>query len=349
MLKSRILFTVAACVVALAAMPASANIHLDENFEGASAFVDHDYPVTGETAAVTAESLLNQGVNLRDWAYDAASSTPCVVDTTGAVVTSRFFTGAKSLQLEDGEAVGVNGDFAARDSVWFKDLQFAISVDDAVYGLAGGTQIGHITWDFSTDNNVTNGAEAAYELDLVMNGSTAVDLKLGSTVLGTLTGSTGDWLVVTLIAQLDMFTVGGEKFECLDPLTGLYKGPQPTGTPTLSSQAGWPLMVAGITAFVNSNAGVLTAPADIDAAWGALTNDDPGKDTDEIDWEIAAENGGILYVDEMYWGTSAHQQAERGYDGEAAARLICFDAEPDESAPVPPPPGAAVGVWEIFY
>jgi hypothetical protein len=137
--------------------------------------------------------------------------------------------------------------------------------------------------------------------------------------------------MISLLAQKNV--QAPENWECWDPLTSTYKGPQPTGDP-INSTGTYATLTNGIWVFVNSN----TAGAHLDAAtlgsnWGwnpTAPVGDEGNYTFLLNWQVAAENGGAVYVDEAFW---CHNllQTDKGVDGnsqDAAARMNVFGPPP---------------------
>jgi hypothetical protein len=325
-----------------ASLSASACIYMDEDFEGPNPFANRNFPVVGDTQQPAIP--LKDGINLR--AYSTNETTPQVTlsSTQGSVINTRSYRGAKSYRLNSGQKLAVApGQFPVRNTNWFRSWQFAVSTDGATTGLAPGTQVGAFRIDYSNDSKTDLTPDVAITLALKVNNTGGVDLlcvNQGNALLGTLNGSDRSWLLVTMIA-MNKVTTGAlldstEGWAAYDSLAALYKGPQPAGLPSPTVE---PDLSTGVHIWVEnrdpsglSGSGspvqhiVLTRAGELGASWG---NEETGRDnTSEIGWEFAAQNGGTVYLDSLYWDAGTHQEWARGIDREQAARMSQFAGGP---------------------
>jgi hypothetical protein len=125
-----------------------------------------------------------------------------------------------------------------------------------------------------------------------------------------------------------------------DPLRKIYKGPRTHQEPSV-----FPKMPTGISVFVDRDTSPTFVPPDAVApGWG---NDDIKENavlnTNELAWEIGAENGATLFVDNLYWDCGYHGKEGESVDGcdsEQAARMLEFDQRANE-----PIPGTGAREW----
>ena len=157
---------------------------------------------------------------------------------SGAVVSSRYFKGAKCLRLQTGQGVKMlPGQFPFRNGNWFRTWQFAVNTDAASLALPSGTVLGHFRVDYANASETSLVPDTSIVLRVVVNaagGANLVCVNNGS-ILGVLNGATDNWLLVTLIAMNKVTATtlldSTEPWECYDPLTGTNKGPQPNPAP----------------------------------------------------------------------------------------------------------------------
>jgi hypothetical protein len=126
-------------------------------------------------------------------------------------------------------------------------------------------------------------------------------------------------------------------WECWDPLRAQYIGPQPTGDP-IHSAGTYATLAGGISAFVNNNsAGSYLSIAAIGNNFCVDANQ-----TFLVNWEVAAENGGTVYVDEPFW---AHGLFQNGMGDDVATQAGASRMNPFTVATVPP---TGAKDWSLF-
>jgi hypothetical protein len=334
------------CIVSflmLAAMTANANIYIDEGFEDSTPFTDHNWPIQDSAVTTPSQTLIDtyQGINIRASAAD--QTTPKVTLTnSGTVSTAAKFKGLQSLKLTSGQSFFVPGPFVNRPLNWMQSTQFAAAVDTATLALPPGTQVGHYKQNWSTDgDNAT--IELAYQINFVVNATGGVDIVQQNTSTGVGQMYQPGWFkVITLIAQKQWEPL---PFECYDPLTSTYKGPQPIGDP-FHGTGTKPMMAAGFNLFVNSE-----TPASIykPAGFGNWPNNSPADQANAtylMSWELVAENGGVLYIDEYFWCVGYFQEGNYPdlENQDCSARINSY------IAPAPPqPPSNDAKNWSLYY
>ena len=311
-----VLFVLSLC----ASAHAGALIYLDEDFEGSYIFVDRNFPVTDSTQTQPVAPLA-QGINLRAW--DAGYTTPKVQLGTaeGAVVSTRAYRGLKSYCLQSGQNLAVTpGHFPFRDADAFRFWQFALSTDAASVALASDTRIGRFDISYSTAGAADLTPDVMIRLELVATGTEKARLTCQNNgeTLAHLSGAANDWVLVSIIAQDSITTPTvqdtASKWVAFDPLTDTTKGPF---LPVLT----------GVHIYVTDGNGALRSSLLRGDALGASWGNTAGRQlTAEIGWRFAAENGGTLYIDDLYWDAGAHGDAERAFDREQAARMDAFSA-----------------------
>jgi len=357
-MKTRLFISISAILtlVMLVALPAGANVFMDENFEDASPFTDLDWPIKDNTTAPTAGQITaNQGINVRSTDANTGNTSPKVVmNNSGTVSTTYAYSGSQSLELASGQSMAVNGNAAYCNAAlnWYNVVQFAVTVDDATLALSSGTQVGHFKINWSTDDpQDPNTVEVVYQLNFVTNGSGGIDFVVdqGSALAGQIAGA-GNWAMVSVLAQKEIANSvndGLQNWEAYDPLTATYKGPQPTGDPFNNPSDTYAQLTDGIHVFVNSSTAANTLSA---AALGndwcnspARSDDAKANDTFLLNWEIVAENSGTLFVDECYWSHGLHQ-TDKDVDPitqEGAARMSDFGTGQ-------PPQQAEASTWTLY-
>lgn len=335
LLPAAALASVAAVItvsVSLLATTTGAVIYMDENFDGAGVLEDQVFPVLG----IDPEPIepLAMGINLRYLDTSPPSEKVVIGTNTGSVTSDRSFEGVQSLCLESGQVLAVApGEFPHALSGLFRHWQFAVNTDAASVALTSGTQIGHYKIDFSTDETAPLDPHVTIQLNLIVNGTGGADLVCANdgATLGTLTGAEEDWLFVSIISQQRLNSDGSNQstgWRAYDPLADTFKGPQPVvpdpfATPDPDATENFTQIASGVHIFVGDNtaAKVLT-PDDLGNDWGFRQGET--IETTEIGWEFAAENGGTIYIDDLYWDAGEHLQVTRGFDREQGARIHPF-------------------------
>lgn len=334
-----------------AASPGVANIFVDENFEGTTPFTNRNYPIQDNTTPPSASTIAaTQGINIRAQDAGAAAAPIISVSTTGAISTAAAFTGTKSLQLTSGQiAASANNAYHNFDLNWMPTMQFAIAVSPGTLSLPNGTQVGHFTqnWATSLATSMTLPADYSLQINLVRNATGGVDLVTSGTNIGTLTANQR-WAMVTVIANKDLYsaTPPTQNWECYDPLTYTYKGPQPTAGDPGNGSGTYATLGPGIHIFVNGNTeDVIFTPTQIGHNWAddptVTATDSKANHTYLINWEVGADGGGTVYVDDMFWSAGLFQTG-KGADPEtrdAAARMSLF---------MPVVPATAAQDWQLY-
>ncbi|MCX7019445.1 MAG: hypothetical protein WCK47_04475 [bacterium] len=349
MMKSYKLFTTAGLVslALMFAMPALGNIYMDENFENGTAFANLNYPVQDDTTMPSESAIAaSQGINVRATDSVAAGAPIVAMNNTGTISTDYAFSGTHSLKLASGQAATVdNNSYHNYALNWYCFVQFALTVDSATLALPVGTRVGHYKENWATD--VSLAVSVVYQLDFVRNATGGVDIIVdnNSAKAGTITGA-GKWAVISVINDKNTsqsVSAGIENWECWDPLTLTYKGPQPTGDP-FGGSGTYATLTDGIMVFVNNNTiGNQVSAEQLGHNWcDDPTQPDPtakSNNTYFLNWEVAAENGGALFVDEFFWahGWFAAGKGTAPSNQDCAARLVKFDAAP-----------LSVAEWNLF-
>jgi hypothetical protein len=326
---------------------ASANIYLDEDFEGATAFTDRDWPVKGYPGtAPTPATVAVKGANLHSYDADAARTLPKpTFANTGTITSARHFLGAKSLQLATGQSVALSPvNYVNKAIGEIRFLQFAVSTDAASAALAPGTIIGEFKSDWSTIDTTT--INATLTIQFRVNAAHRIEAYCTNTssVVATFDGGVGSWLVLSRMANIRYVnppTLWESPWEAYDPLTTTYKGPVTGTEPTT-----FPLVLSGMRIYGNSKtAYTQLLPDQVGTGWGSdNASNPPTLETTEIGWSISALNGGTLFVDDIYWDGGYHAVSTNGWEQEQAARMKEFDQASSE----PPPPQSAAKDWHIL-
>lgn len=328
-------------IILLIPFVACGAIYLDENFEGIEPFVDRKFPVISGTAQPVKPLLM--GVNLRAFSKEQAVPPVLMQNMGGTVVTGRAFEGTHSYRLASGQKLSVTpGQFPYRNGAWFRLWQFAVNTDLVTAKLPPETKVGHFKIDYSNDSTTDLTPDVFIQLTLRVNTSGGVDLvcvNKNDMVLGTLNGKETSWLIVTLMA-MNKVTKGArsdttEGWIAYDPFLKVFKGPQPSDPirPTTIP------ISTGIHIYVNGSENrniVLMRARELGNNWG---NEEEGESvTSEIGWEFAAENRGIMYLDNLYWEAKGAPNLDNGIDLEQGARLTQFGevAALDSSQPEQP-------------
>jgi len=355
MKKVKFLLVAICCIAAsLVAMTASANLNINENFEGTAAFVDQNWPITGTAAAgnATVAKTLQMGTNIAVFAWHATNPTSqlgmtdphTIVAYTGTLTTDRHFAGAKSLQLASGQSANVTNGYqgAGGSPDWMWTYQFAISCDAASAALPAGTQIGHFTLNYSTagvtnpvfDNvtapndsmNIVLKTNAAGKVDVI---SSKDSVKIGE-LAGDATSGKATWALITIVVipQTVLSTDKSTALDtaapwiCFDSILGKYKGPLPlVATPDPGVGTDYVNLPTGINIFVNSNtaADVMTRAGVLGAGFG---NQDPTNAAGatahhlwDFGFDFAAENGGKIFIDDVFVSHRLFGELNYTFDG----------------------------------
>lgn len=347
-MKRGFLFILTAIVFSTLTLPSQANIYIDETFEGASALVDQNWPVQDDnTTAPTPEIVAVKGINIRAGGTGSLTPKPTIT-SSGSIVSTRYFLGAKSYQLESGESVALAPvDYNGKATGEVRLIQFAVSTDAASAALTSGTIIGHFKHDWSV---VTAGTvETSAVFNFVANGNGGVDIICANNAatVATLAPGPGQWALLSFITQIrpDPPATGGHTgtWQAQDPFTLAYKGPVTGTEPT-----DFPVLNSGIHVYCNSKTETfLLLPDEIGAGWG---NDNDGDNSvlnsAEISWEIKALNGGTLFIDDLYWDAGYKGDFNQKCTQEMAARMKDFNQATSE--PSGPPPAAASSTWQLL-
>ncbi|MCX7017556.1 MAG: hypothetical protein WCK47_12240 [bacterium] len=319
---------------------AAGNIFIDENFEGAQAFVNWNYPVIGAWDATDnppppdAGIIAKKGILLRAFDTSVSNKENPVINNTGSVVTARHFLGSKCLQLASNQSVNMSpsATYVGAETGEIRFFQFALGADAASAALPVGTVIGHYKSDWSIVT--TDTIECSMVLNFQVNSTGGIDIYCPNTssIVGSFQPGAGPgphWALVSVIQDIRPFPVAWINY---DPLTTTYKGPvhgdEPTSFPTVQS---------GMLIFVNSKSGGAEVLADqIGPGWGNDFADDPPGvlNSREITWEIKAMNGGTLFIDDLYWDVCGHKSITEGFSQEEAARMKDFNQATNETSRV---------------
>jgi hypothetical protein len=357
-MKAFRMFLLAAAAAALTA-PASANLFLDEGFETGTPFTNRDYPVRNPNT--TAPSVTPQGTNVRCEREADAAAPQFAVTNTGTVSAAAAYTGSNGLQLASGQSVAVNnsgGLYTNSDLNNHVVMQFALAFPASVFSLPANTQVGSYAQNWDTDNLATPASEVTYQLNFKRNGTGGVDIIVNnnSTIAKTVTAA-NTWSVITVVAAKAQEPAaphyGGYTWIGWDPFNKKFVGPQPasgdpnTGAVMLDQCT---TLTCGIHLYVNSNTDTNFISNTALGATPTWCGTDATKgDTALLTWSLAAENGGTLLVDDMFFSMSELQgitsapgpSSPNFISQEYAARLVDF------TGPAGPGPTAAKD-WSLF-
>jgi len=326
-----------------------ANIYLDETFEGTTAFVDQDWPVQGDVNIHPTPSIVAvKGAYMRAYfvgSFDWRTPKPAI-NNTGTLTTARYFLGSKSLQLASGQSVSVPSSptYVGNANGEYRVIQFALSCTTETLALPAGTVVGHFNYYWSV--TTTDTVEATLTLNFRVDSAGKLEMFCVNTssVVATIDGGVGSWALVSLLTQIRPGDIGTVSWNGYDPLTDTYRNPDAQETE----------IDGGIHVFVNSNTEALWVLDDqIGTGWGNDNSDTPAAthDSVELGWELAATNGGTLFIDDLYWdggyhdinGDTPRNTDNEGFAEEEAARMKPFDQAPSEGAP----PLLGAKNWEI--
>jgi len=329
-------------ILALLVAPASANLFLDEDFEDGTPFTNNDYPVRNENT--TPPSLTPTGTNLRCWEDSAGYAGPpqYALTNSGTVVSTAAYSGSSCLELTSGQSVAIDdsgGLYVGNGQNNHVVMQFALSFPASVFSLPADTQVGHYAQDWDTDNLGTSAIELTYQLNFVTNSTNGVNIVVNnnSTVAFTL-NAPDEWAVITVIAAKasDATWGGGYTWIAWDPFTQTFKGPQPAAGNTATGEVvdtDMAVLLCGIHLYINSNTDTdFIANTDLGATPTWCELDTNKGNTHLISWQLVAENGGTLLVDDMYHSVGELQNiltppgpsGQNYYTQEDAARLLDF-------------------------
>lgn len=336
---------------------------VDEDFEGAAVLVNQNWIVRGSTTfPPTPEIIAVQGVHLRTYADDANNTHLVTYSATGSQTPTRFFQGAKSYKLDAGQAItfGKPADGAGIQAASSQQLiQFALSADASVAGKAVGTQVGHFKIDFSLTNTSTVQDSAFFNFVVAAGGKLSVVSQDNAAVIKTIDCGAGQWTLLSFainyaiqdgVASGDPARNANTPWRMYDPLTTSYKGLQPIialippANPEVATN--FNSFGTGIQVFADANTTVTTVRAnDMDPGWGLDGVTGATWETWIQGWELAAENGGIIYIDDLAWHTSAYTTSIEAWCHEIAARTDPFNTATTEPAG---PPVAQVRHWDLY-
>jgi len=346
---------------------ANATLYIHEDFEDATPLENLGFPLQplGNGTMPDAAQMARRGINLRGhsdqgiWNPGGSPAEyndvdpPLSLTATGSVTKERMFLGAQSYKLDSGEKIATN-EFAHRFWGWSKDYQFAIAVDGASLQPTG-TKIGHfkIEWYCPPADPplaVFTGTEpvnATFELELIMSGPNAVNVVCANNgaVVGTLTGDVSNWLLLSI---LEVTKTDDPDFDYYnwDPVMLVAKGPIPNDLVGEPDATTFTSLDGGMHVYVGSkrNAATIVPAATLNPLWGNYGDQATQSRPYLIRWEIAAENGGALYVDNLFWNLAGHQNAgTRGHESEVSQRMLPFDQATTEVFQ-----GAAARDWELY-
>jgi hypothetical protein len=156
-------------------------------------------------------------------------------------------------------------------------------------------------------------------------------------------GFRGRWTVISIMGRPTAST--SANWGALDWINGspLVKGPQNNPWLGDTRQTTTSKVAIGMSVFINRNTVTrLVTPAEIGAGWGAA--DDL---TAHNGWELAAENGGVLYVDEILQQCDTCEGGFNNHFKEQAVRMIAFDGSSELDEPADALPAAAKS-WTLY-
>jgi hypothetical protein len=342
------LATVLMCSLILAIpLAGSAHIYLDEDFEGTTVFTDRDWPIR-DTSTIPTPSIVGvKGLNLRSWDSSEGETTPKpLIANTGTAVSTRYYQGARCLQLASGQSVGISPTLAytGRGMGEIRFFQFALGCTPQTVLLPPGSKAGHFRsfWSCSSVDTV----ETSMTISFIVNGVGGVDLVCDNThtVLGSLEGGCGKWKLVSVMSQQSYYappTPTLVSWQQQDILTGVFKGPVTGGEP-----ATFPQIPSGIHIYVNSKTAALSLlPDQVGTGWGNDSSANAILNSVELGWEISSMNGATLFVDNMYWDGGWHTVYSEPADQEQACRMTEFNTAASEQIL---PPSTDARNWQLF-
>lgn len=179
MKRLAILGSLVAAVVGAGTSQSCANVWIDEDFDGAAAFVQGN----GIQGGIP-------GATLDTYDVDATITNPitAVIAHTGTVVTSKSYDGAKSYRLNSGQSLTLGTPYDNQTNGNFLHLQLAVNVDP----IPPAGTVGEIRWNFTMGTTPT---DYSFFYRLVSTG-TAINIVAGQDqpTTGSTTSSTVDTL-----------------------------------------------------------------------------------------------------------------------------------------------------------
>lgn len=364
MKKVKFLLVAIFCVsMMMLALNASANIYVNEDFEsgaeyrvgtgatsiGLNGFVDQNWVDNATTITPFGDPLLVMGKMIKNGQTGAAPTTMSMTKNQGSnLTTETFFRGTHCSKLiGDDPLTGTSNtlSFLANPqnmvpNAWvsnanFRIWQFAVRTDAATVDKAAGTQIGHFRIAFSTDGTTAKAPNASLGLLFFTNTKKTIDVFCSTTLTRDAKTKVGEfggsgpraWSVVTIVENQG----DAARWICYDKALN-FKGPQPlVAKPNFDTitDSDWYFMPKGYSIFINRNEQslILTPTDGLNAKWGNGTNQSSPMD---FGWEMQAERGGVLYVDQMFWGNSRQDNNGDGLANEIGNRLLGFTARSQE-------------------
>lgn len=246
---------------------AQANVWMDENFEGATVFVQGN-GTPGGVPGATLDTYDSDG------AVVAGKEVSTKLTTTGTVDSSKFYFGAKCYKLTTGQTLACTNGYDNPTNGNFQIFQFGVNVDPIP--VAAGT-VGTFRWNFDTDTGTPPDVDYSYYVKFVADGAGNVNIIAGEDVhntptptetnIGQLT-SASQWTYLSLVMQKDPAAKTDSR------LSGK--------TPASFTQA---------MHFFNASDTEATS-----IAFGGL-----GTGFNSKDWAFTVETGNTLYIDTIYW------------------------------------------------
>jgi hypothetical protein len=202
-------------------------------------------------------------------------------------------------------------------------VQFSMNPAPAV-NQQRGTRMGYFRMNWSADG-ANNSVELSFQVDIVYYGGCADayllrDHGTNSLIAGQHNAFFQVFSVVAIATRPDPFRWG-----CYDVLKARYKGPQPANPSVFpqGQESDYPVLLEGVHVFVDREADPYRR------SFSTLGTASTLEPTHLVSWEIVAENGATLFLDEMGFFGSAFSASriQRPLNQDAAARLDDFLAE----------------------
>jgi len=356
MWRTRFLLGALVCVSLMLAMSANANIVVDEDFDQGTVFTNHGYNALRMelTSASQAAIDARQGLNV-EWSNTLNnSSILAVVTNTGTASTEAYFSSPNSLKLASGQSAVMSWTGATTTNNWARYYnnfyQFAVrTTTAALAAVSPGTTIGHFKIDFSTDGYTNLTTEATVQFDFRSKSATAAEVVYQGQSLGNILPYSGWWTVVSIINHPRPNYAAA--WGALDWVHGTIPS-----NPRIKGEVQLPWVVGnttttrvrdGLTVYVNGNtpATVLSTQS-ITVTPGAPGFGQLAEKTAVNGFEIAAENGGTIYVDDMFMSCDTAEADVASFPKHQAARMLTFTGSEVEE-PIYPLP-AAVKNWSLY-
>jgi hypothetical protein len=183
--------------------PAFSNVWIDENFDGTGPtsppiWVQGD---GGGSTVIPSDATLDVYAN---GGIGGVTITLSPFVQTGAKVTSKFFDGAASYEMDPNEGVIVGPAIKNPSNGAFVILQFAVSVDS----IPAAGDVAELRYNWDSNSATSPPIDYSYYIKLVSDGS-KVDIKAGEDVknvpaseatIGSL-ASSSDWKFITMVMQ----------------------------------------------------------------------------------------------------------------------------------------------------